>query len=220
MRPLLTQDDCARIEEAIAKVEKTTAGEIVLAVAQRSHDYAFSRALFTGILTLAWAFAAYFGGSALLSATGGEWGEAIEIPPAWILLGQLPVAAILWWVCGWPPLLRVLAPDQVEIAAVATCAKDAFLDYGLVETRERSGVLIYISQLERRVHILADAGIHERAGVEEWEKDVQTIVDGIKRGTAAEGILAAVGSIGAQLAESFPRSPDDVNELPNHVVFL
>jgi putative membrane protein len=94
-------------------------------------------------------------------------------------------------------------------------AEQLFIEEGVTETRERSGVLLYLSEAEHRVELLADRGIHERVGAETWQRLVDEVVIGIRAGHAMDGIVKAVDAIGASLAQHFPPSSDDVNELSN-----
>jgi putative membrane protein len=40
----------------------------------------------------------------------------------------------------------------------------------------------------------------------------------IREGRLAEGMVAAVGQVGAVLAQHFPRAEDDQNELPDRLI--
>jgi putative membrane protein len=42
----------------------------------------------------------------------------------------------------------------------------------------------------------------------------------VREGRIAEGMVAAIGDVGAILAEHFPRGADDVNELPDRLIEL
>jgi putative membrane protein len=102
------------------------------------------------------------------------------------------------------------------------CVHDAafreFYAGGLYRTRESNAVLIYLSNLERRVVVLGDKGIHEKMGDTHWQDVRDEILRGIKQGKAREGICAAVETCGRALAEHFPHRPDDINELPDEVI--
>lgn len=201
---LLRPEDKTRIERAIAEVEAHTAGELVVLVLDESDTYAGPRAALATVLTVLVA-----------------WLVAFFVPAAfgtWLLLLQVPVGYGFFRLFGWSPLLRWLVPAPVREAAVLARAEQLFLEHGLVETRDRSGVLLVISEAEHVVQLLADRGIHERAGVEEWQHDVRLIVERIREGRAADGVCEAVARIGAQLATAFPPRPDDRNELSNRVI--
>ena len=60
----------------------------------------------------------------------------------------------------------------------------AFLEHGLHQTAEGTGVLIFASLLEREAVVLGDHGIHARVGDAEWQATVAALVAGMKRGRA------------------------------------
>ena len=119
---------------------------------------------------------------------------------------------------GRSAVLRGIVPEPVAAATVHARALQLFVERGIHETRDRSGVLILVSELERRVEILADRGIHERVEAGEWQRDVDELVSSIRGGHAADGVVAVVERIGGLLAQSFPPRADDENELPDEVL--
>jgi putative membrane protein len=191
------------VAERVAAAESRSAGEIVVAVARRSAEYGRERAWFTLILTLSAALAAYR--------------FVPQLPEVWLLCGQGPFALGAWWLSGAPALVRHLVPRAVQSSAVHTRAEQLFLELGVTETRERSGVLLLLSEAEHRVELLADRGIHQRVGSEVWQSLVETVTRAIREGHPADGVCAAVDAIGAALAQHFPRAADDTNELPDAV---
>jgi len=203
MQPLRHPDDRAKVAHRIADIEARTAGEIVVHVVDQSDDYSFWRLFF-----------AVGGAVALSEAASLLWPE---IGP-YALESAVALAALLWFAFGWPPLLGRLVPRLAAAQAVHRRAAFAFVDDGVHHTRDASGVLVFLSRLERRVEILADAGIHARVGVEGWTRHVETIVSGLKQGDGTERLLEALDAIGAELEAGFPPRPDDENELENHVI--
>jgi putative membrane protein len=117
-----------------------------------------------------------------------------------------------------PVLLRWITPRAVQRRAVSDRVKQLFLELGVIETRDRSGVLVFLSELERRVEILGDRGIHEHVGNEAWQAMVDELVGAIRGGRAADGLATIIGRIGRELAAKFPPRADDTNELPDQVV--
>ena len=89
---------------------------------------------------------------------------------------------------------------------------------GLVETRERTGILIYVSLLEHRVVVLADRGIHSRVEAGTWDAVVERVVVGIRENRAEAGLADGIRLCGEILAERFPIRAGDLNELPNRRV--
>ncbi len=206
MAHLLSVEETARVAEHVAQAERGTAGEIVVVLAERSDGYDRQRAAASFTATLLCALLLYFFVPAL--------------PELWVLCAQAPIMVLFWWLTGQRPITRALVPGRLQRDAVLARAEQAFIEQGVTETRERSGVLLFLSETERRVELLADRGIHERVGTEVWQALVVDVVTAIRSGQAASGITRAVDAIGARLAEHFPPSPGDVNELsdaPRHV---
>lgn len=201
---LLTDDERARVEAAIAEAEATTAGEIVVALVRRSDEYVLPRAV-----------AALLTGIGILLA-------AYHLAPAvnvdWLLVSLVPVAGALYMLWGTRPLLRSVVPARLFDAAASLRARLVFAENGLHRTRDGSGVLVLVSELEHRVVILGDRGIDRVLGTQSWDAYVQTVTAAIRAGRAAEGLVEVVRSIGTRLAEHVPRRPDDVDELPNTIV--
>jgi putative membrane protein len=88
----------------------------------------------------------------------------------------------------------------------------------LRETRDRTGILIFVSLFERRVVVLGDLGIHAKVGDDHWQKTSDAILSGIARGALADGIVAGVKACGDVLAEHFPASPKQANELEDRLI--
>ena len=103
-------------------------------------------------------------------------------------------------------------------AAVERRAFELFSARGLHRTRERTGMLILVSELERRVVILGDEGIHARVGDTGWREHVDHVIAAIQRGKPLEGLLEVIDRLGAVHAERLPVRPDDANELPDGIV--
>ena len=79
-------------------------------------------------------------------------------------------------------------------------------------------MLILISELEHRVVILGDSGIHEQVGNDGWQEHVRAIVAAIKKGRLADGLIDVIGRLAKLHAEHLPVSAEDQNELPNTVL--
>jgi putative membrane protein len=137
----------------------------------------------------------------------------------WLFLGLLllvfPLARLS---LRAPTLLRLFINGKRAAVEVERAAVARFYSEGLQGTRDATGVLIYISVLERRVWILGDRGINERLAPQVWQGFVADLVAGIKQGRQCEALCAAIEGIGALLQTHFPRKPDDRNELSNLLI--
>jgi putative membrane protein len=190
------------IEKAVQRAELCTSGEIVPLVTDRSDGY-------PGVRAAAAAVCAFAAGVVVLGSGIDPW---LWLPPA-----QLAGFAAGYALTGRREVLRRLIPERVKDERVDRAAALAFLEHGLVETRERTGILIYISLLEHRVEVLADRGIHERVEAGTWDGVVRTVLSGIRTGRAEAGLVEAVRMCGDLLAAQFPPRDDDTDELSNEL---
>ena len=193
----------ARIEATIAEIEQRTAAELVVATVEQSASYTEVKA-----------------GYALALALGS--GAVAHLIWPWLAVGhvlwlQLAAAVLSWLLCSIPWLLVRLVPRAYLTHNVEQRAQLAFLEHALFDTRDRTGVLILISELEHRVVILGDAGIHAKVQTTGWQTHVGHIVQAIRKGRADEGICETLRAIAQVLSAELPPRPDDVNELPNAV---
>jgi putative membrane protein len=204
MGRFLSPEEHARLAEQVAEVERRTAGEIVTVVIDRGASYAAYRIGWAGALALG-----------LVSVAHLIWPA---LTPVDLLGGQAAIAMGLYALLGVSPLLRAIVPRPIRELAVSARVRQLFVELGVTETRDRSGVLVVLSELERRVEILADRGIHEQVGTEVWQRLVADLVSAIHGGRAADGLSRVIDRIGQELAAKFPRRADDQNELPDGVV--
>ena len=70
-----------------------------------------------------------------------------------------------------------------------------FIEQGIHNTRDQSGLLVMLSELEHQVVILGDAGIHQKVGDAGWEGYIERIVTGLKGGRAARRLLPYFASV-------------------------
>lgn len=88
------------------------------------------------------------------------------------------------------------------------------------KTRENSGILIFISLLERQVRIIADSGISAKISDDLWKLIADELAEGIGKRDAASAIIGAIEKCGELLAQHFPAEADNPDELSNNIIFL
>ena len=203
MKEILTAEECKKISDKIGEVEKTTAGELKVHVVGRSDSYLSLRLVASTVVGIA--------GGKILSLTS----PMLE----YYALELAVIVGLLAWVSfRLASIRRFIIPKSFQRRSVHHRAKLSFLDNGVYKTRDASGILIFISVFERRVEILADQGIHNRVGVDGWQKYLSQIIEGIRDKKAGDRIVDTLGAIGQELAAAFPPRPDDENELTDAVV--
>lgn len=112
--------------------------------------------------------------------------------------------------------MRLAGAGRVR-RAVEQAARARFVELGVAATRERSGLLVYISLVERACAVVPDAGVRARVPEPEWAPAVARLHDAIAaHGVGEAGLTAmaaAVEALGDVLARHLPAAADDVDEL-------
>lgn len=206
MRALFSEADLEAIKQATSSAEGNTAGEIVPYIVKRviDHDEARWRGATLGALAAALS-------AGLVSTFGDYWGGW---GVWWISLPPLVGAGLGYLIAGLEPIERFfIAQDHLERAARLR-AEAAFLEEGVFKTRDRTGVLVFLSLFERQAVILADEGIHRAVPKEEWQELVDQLVAGIRAGRAAQALVEVIGRCGGLLEHyRVARRHDDRDEL-------
>jgi putative membrane protein len=200
-----SNDEKELIRRAVAEAEKKSSGEIATMVVHESDSYREAEQL--GALLLA-ALVAFV--IALVIHHVTIW---TYIPI--VLLLFLP---FFWLFRRFPRLKMPFISRRRLTQAVHERAMAAFYQKGLYRTRDETGILIFISLLERKVWILGDRGINERIQPGHWRKLAEEIAAGIRDGKGAEALQRVIVACGDELARHFPRRPDDLNELPDELI--
>jgi uncharacterized membrane protein len=112
--------------------------------------------------------------------------------------------------------IRVLIARK-KAADPVVAAQEHFERLGMTKTRERNGVLLFVAPSSRNFAIVGDTGIHEKCGDPFWRLVAAEMEARFKRGEFTEGLVHAIEHAGKLLAENFPRSPNDRNELPDQI---
>lgn len=201
---LFDASDKQRIEAAIAALEVRSAAEVVVAVVPHSGRPWVLRAFvaFALGLSAAWLFLDLRPFSA----------------PHVALVVEAVVTVAAFALLGVRALERLLIAPHVATREVEAHAFAIFARRGLYRTIGHTGVLILLSELERRAVILGDEAIHARLGESGWQQHIERIVGGIRSGRAADGVVDVLGRLAETLAEIAPPVGANENELPNAVL--
>ena len=204
---LFSAADLERISAAVHDAERRTSGEIVPYVVEQCDDYEFAEWRGGALLALLTAIVLMF----LHSFT------AIWLPID--LAGKL-LAVLIAFGAGMllvkyvQSLKRILAGSAVIERRLQQRASEAFVAEEVFLTRDRTGILLFLSLLERRVLVLGDSGINQKVKPEEWQDVVATVVSGIHGGSPVDGLVDAIQKCGALLERrGVGVRPDDRDEL-------
>jgi putative membrane protein len=199
---LLDQGAQDKIAAGVAAAEVATSGEIVVAVVSSSDIYPRAELLAALSAGVPLALAA-----TLVSGPDSVW--------RFLPIVALCVLACVTAVRRWPLLKRPFISPAVRNEEVRQRAIQAFYDHRLYQTRDATGVLLFLSLLEHRVELLADTGIDALVADGTWDGVVGDLTAALRTGDYVAGVVRAVERIGEILAAHAPPRPDDTDELDN-----
>jgi putative membrane protein len=138
-----------------------------------------------------------------------------------LLLGfaLLKFLAVLF-ILKWRRLRMLLTPGSTKTRRVRRRAVMLFKTGAERRTIGRTGILIYLSMAEHRAEIVGDEAITAVTTPETWGEAMAALIKDVKEGRPGDGIVAAVGLIGEVLAEHFPKTSEDSNEIPDKLIEL
>lgn len=99
-------------------------------------------------------------------------------------------------------------------------ALEVFSMFGVWDTADNNGVLIYLLLAEHDVEIIADRGVAARVPVEEWQQVCHEMETEFRAGRFREGAIAGVEGVAQLLGRHFPQQRGDRNEQPNRPILL
>jgi putative membrane protein len=154
----------------------------------------------------------------LLLGWNPDWSRgALMIVLAALLALAFLVGRLLF---SWAPLLMALTPGATKSRRVRRRAVAHFRSACEGRTTGRTGILIYLSVLERRAEIVADQAIHSKVDAAVWGEAMAALIGEVRAGRVGGGMALAVEKVGAVLAEHLPRGQNDSDELPNRLIEL
>jgi putative membrane protein len=208
---LFTQADLEAVQAAVREAEARTSGEIVPYVVDESDEYptaVWKGAALGALLAPLVAVAVYL--------LGDFWGSHVAL---WIALPALAGGAAGYMLtASVRSVRRSLAGDEVLDLRARRRAAVAFLDQEVFNTRDRTGILLFLSLFEHRVVVLGDSGINQKVDQAEWDGIVAQLASGIRSGRPAAALVGAIRECGVLLERhGVARQADDRDELSNEL---
>ena len=210
---MLSDADQKHIEEAVARAEGKTTGEIVCIVARSVSTYPE--------IALAWAAAGALLLPALLvwigmrpaflvewmhgwSASAGSTHDPVILTIAGYAIVQAAIFLALAFIVSVPAVRTFLTPTPIKKQRVHQAAYEQFLATGIHQSEARTGVVIFVCLEDRCVSVIADELIHRIVGNEIWSRAVAAVETGMRMHSPGAGLVQAVEICGAALAKHFP----------------
>ncbi len=207
-KSFLQAGDAEKVSAAVALAEAKTSGEIVPMIVRRSSTtghVAFMLSLVILVALLAFEVPQ----NPMLLRIGLIWSTLAMAVVSFLI--SIPLAKLVW-------IQRLFVPQGDQIFQVEERALLEFYQTGIVQTKARTGILLFLSLMERKAVVLADQSIAEKLPPETWKQIVDQMVEGIQLGKTAEGMVAAVEKCGGILAQHFPPTAENPNELKDNLI--
>lgn len=191
------------VVSAVQDVETQTSAELVVVVRVRSGRYPEAHARAGAILALA----------ALLLL--------LFLPQEFPLL-SIPINVLFGYAVGWalgrfiPPIERALSSPSSRADRTLLAARAEMIVDRITATTGRTGMLVYVSVLERQVHLVCDLAVEAVRGEAGFQATERKIIEAGRR-LEPQAFIAALRELGPTLAGPLPCSSSDVNELADGV---
>lgn len=202
---LLNEQQLSLVAEAIERVEKTTDAELVTVLARKADNYFYIPTLWAALMALVVPVVLKF---------TPLWLEADEL-----LMAQWLTFALAAVFFRLPAVMMRLVPKSIKHWRAANLARRQFLENNLHHTQGDTGLLIFVSEAEHYVEIIADRGISQYVDDSQWQQIVDHFTAEVKAGNTHQGFLDCIEQCGKLLMQHIPIT-NEKNELPNHLLLL
>jgi putative membrane protein len=220
----IDEADIQRVTDAVTAAEARSDAEIATIVTGRSDNYNDVPLIWAAVVALLAlaiyaAFPDFYLG--LLDHITGGWHVWTMREWMTVLVFATTIKFLATrYIVGWWPLRMVFTPGRTKRRRVRARAVSLFKASTENRTASRTGVLLYLSLDEHRAEIVADTAIVAKVSADSWGAAMALLIEGCKAGRPTDGMVAAVGAIGDVLAEHFPRTGTDPDEIPNRMIHL
>jgi putative membrane protein len=188
--------------QAIAAIEAASGAEVVVAVRRRSATYLHANVVVGGLVAFAGLAAVLFSDHVFALTS--------------VLVDPFVLGGLAGWVVELlPALKRLLAPAAMRHRAILRAARATFVERGVHYTRDRSGILVYVSWLEREIVLVADNGLERKMTGDARAQAERALTAAMAAGGAA--VARELERLAPALAAAMPHRADDINELPDAI---
>ena len=202
---LLSYEERDQLEDVGRDLEATTDAEVVLVLARRADNYLYAPTLVAAIAGM------------LIPLISIYW-------PFWLDTNELVFVQATVFIClallfRIPVLQRKLVPKRTKFFRASNLAMRHFLAEGVHTTKNNLGIMIFVSEFERYIEIIADHGITKKIGDDTWSKAVDLAIPLLQQNNAFNAFTSVLREVGGILQDRFPIT-EEKEELPNHVILL
>lgn len=204
---MINEKDKQLIKSLIKEAETKSHSEIVPMIINHSDHYPAAHFRAAIIVSFIFSLALYFSPLSIIN-------------PIYYLWVQIPGLLIGYFLGQFPPITRLLITKKEIDAEVAQKGYEAFFTHNLHLTAKHTGVLILISLMEKRIKIIADAGIAKKVEQKVWDQIVYEFTENIHQGHFVDGLKKCIEATSNVLEYHFPTdgNAERSNELSNELI--
>jgi putative membrane protein len=203
-KPFLNPESKAALAQAARDVEACSSAELVVAVRPRTGSYLHAD-LLAGIVA---------GVASTLALLVAE----RTFAPLWFVVDPLVIGVVAAVVASHSALWRrALTPAGRRRRRVEEAARATFVERRVHSTSGRTGVLLYVSVLEREAALVVDLAVEPLAATDGWRRAVNELETAVRDGADGNAVALRLRALGGLLAPALPCGAEDVNELPDEV---
>ncbi len=203
-----------KITIAVGEAEKKINAEIVPVFMTSSDDYS-EAGLKGALLGASMTALGILGYDSLMG-----WYQHFLLQNNWLFIGAIAVGGALGYLLFSmiPAMKRTVVSRQKMKQRSAAMAERVFGEYKLFETKNRTGILIFISLFEHKIEILPDKGLKEKIAEDEWLKVIEEMKPALKRKAFEEAFTSSISKITEiLLTYKMNRTGEGGNELSDHL---
>lgn len=205
----LTEEDCKDIKDLIVEIEKHTSGEVVPMIVKQSSTIGHVPYLIILSLTL-------------IDIVSGFWSYTLSLqvlPSPLIIATHFATLFVATrWLSGNSWLQRYLTPKSDQKFQVEQRAVTEFYEHKIHHTDKKTGILIFISVMERMAVVIGDEAINNKLNPQDWQRTLEKILNELKEKRLKAGIIQGLNTAKDLLSQHFPAQPGDINELSNDLI--
>ncbi|MDE2444933.1 MAG: TPM domain-containing protein [Alphaproteobacteria bacterium] len=211
MKPDITKADRHKVVAAVKQAELSTSGEIIVVVTSQSDDYVHVPIHIAAGVALAVPFILPWAKSFFPWAAVSLW---------WVIGFQLAAFIGVALILSHAWFRYLVTPRRLMHKYAHRNAASQFLTFHTHATGGRTGILIFVSLLERYVEVLGDTAISAKVSQADWQKIINEMMPLLKNAKLADALVLGIEKSGHTLAKHFPPDTPNPNELPDHFIVV
>lgn len=203
---MISEKNKKHIREIIAQAEKKSHSELVPMIVSSSDIYPAAHFRMAIIVSFLFSLGLYFSPLSIIN-------------PIYYLWIQIPGLLLGYWLGRFPFFQRLLVTKNEMEFETRQRAYEAFFDHSIHATNDHNGVLIFISLMERKIHIVTDVGVRKKIEQKVWDELVVQFADKVHQGDLAIALKETIEAAASVLEYYFPaKEGTRSNELKNDLI--